>query len=133
MKILFFALMILLISCNNSNDKRLIPSQPIVLEDEEKADGEILFKNNCANCHKPDKDFTGPALKGPLERWAYNKKAMYAFIRNPAKSISKNTYAKKRYEKWKGGGLMTAFPQLSDKELDAIMSYCDNYNLKPVR
>ena len=25
-------------------------------------DGEALFKANCAACHKPDKDFTGPAL-----------------------------------------------------------------------
>ena len=52
---------------------------------------------------------------------------MYDFIRNPAKSISKNTYAKKHYEKWKANGVKTAFPLLSDKELDAIMSYCDNY------
>jgi mono/diheme cytochrome c family protein len=87
--------------------------------------GEQLFKANCGNCHKSDKDFTGPALRGSLLRWGYNKKAMYAFIRNPAKSISENAYAKKHYKKWKGGGMMTGFPQLSDKDLDAIMSYCD--------
>ncbi len=28
------------------------------------ADGEALFKANCASCHKADKDFTGPMLKG---------------------------------------------------------------------
>jgi cytochrome c551/c552 len=27
-------------------------------------DGEKLFKDNCANCHKPLEDYTGPALKG---------------------------------------------------------------------
>lgn len=40
------------------------------------AQGEALFKANCANCHKPDADFTGPALKGvrekePSKEWAY--------------------------------------------------------------
>jgi cytochrome c551/c552 len=40
------------------------------------ADGEALFKANCAACHKPDKDFTGPALKGWKDRvppgdWIY--------------------------------------------------------------
>src|SRR5690606_21847684 len=28
------------------------------------AAGEKLFKGNCASCHKPDKDMTGPALQG---------------------------------------------------------------------
>ena len=32
------------------------------------ADGEALFKANCANCHKPDADYTGPALKGWKDR-----------------------------------------------------------------
>src|SRR4051812_48781638 len=39
------------------------------------ADGQALFKANCASCHKPDKDFTGPALKGWKDRepagWIY--------------------------------------------------------------
>jgi mono/diheme cytochrome c family protein len=86
--------------------------------------GEILFKANCASCHKPDKDFTGPALKGALQRWGGDKKAMYAFIRNPMKSVQENAYAKKVFEKW-NKTQMTAFP-LSDAEIDAIMKYCGN-------
>ena len=87
------------------------------------SDGAILFKNNCASCHKVDKDFTGPALKGSLERWGRDKKAMYAFIRNPMKSVQENGYAKKVFAKW-NKTQMTAF-NLSDAEIDAIFKYCE--------
>jgi cytochrome c551/c552 len=126
MKNLIFVVVILLLSCNAGEDKRLIPPQPTVMQEEEKTDGEILFKNNCANCHKPDKDFTGPALKGSLERWGNDKKAMYAFIRNPGKSVNKNKYVKEMSRKWEPA-LMTAFPNLTNEELDKIMSYCEKY------
>jgi cytochrome c2 len=81
--------------------------------------GEKLFKS-CSPCHKLNTDFTGPRLKGALERWGGDKKAMYAFIRNPAKSVSENAYAKKVYEKYKV--IMTAF-NFTDAELDAMMYY----------
>ena len=32
------------------------------------ADGEALFKANCASCHKPLEDYTGPKLQGARER-----------------------------------------------------------------
>lgn len=85
--------------------------------------GEILFKANCASCHKPDKNFTGPILKGVLKRWGGDKKAMYAFIRNPMESVLTNAYAKKIFEKW-NKTQMTAF-RLSDAELDAITNYVE--------
>ncbi|HNU87150.1 MAG TPA: cytochrome c [Ferruginibacter sp.] len=84
-------------------------------------DGAGLFKSNCASCHKADKDFTGPLLKGSLQRWGGDKKEMYAFIRNPAESVNKNAYAKRLFAKW-GKVQMTSF-RLSDTELDAMMDY----------
>jgi cytochrome c551/c552 len=126
MKILFFFLTILLIGCDNSNDKKLIPPQPIVVKEEDKIDGEILYKNNCANCHKCDRDFVGPDMRGSLQRWGNDKKAMYAFIRNPA--ASNTPYAKQLKQKWKASGIMTAF-QFTDKQLDAIMKACDYSHL----
>jgi mono/diheme cytochrome c family protein len=33
-------------------------------------EGKALFKSNCASCHNPTADGTGPALKGAPERWA---------------------------------------------------------------
>jgi cytochrome c551/c552 len=93
--------------------------------------GEILFKANCASCHKPDKDFTGPALKGALQRWGGDKKTMYAFIKNPMKSVQENAYAKKVFGKW-NKTQMTAFTMLSDAEIDAIMKYCEDKTDKAV-
>ena len=33
------------------------------------AEGKALFKSNCASCHNPTADGTGPALKGVTARW----------------------------------------------------------------
>ena len=89
-----------------------------------KINGEVLFKANCASCHKTDKAFTGPALKGSLQRWSGDKKAMYEFIKNPSKSVVENPYAKQLFEKW-NRIIMTA-STLTDTELDAIMKYCED-------
>jgi mono/diheme cytochrome c family protein len=45
--------------------------QPIINRLGHKADlrnGRNTFKSHCAACHKPDKDLSGPALKGLLDR-----------------------------------------------------------------
>ena len=88
-------------------------------------DGAVLFKANCANCHKPDKDYTGPALKGvralaPTQDWVYK------WIANPSGMIASDAYAKALFEKWKPT-VMTAFPQLKKEEIDAILKYADDY------
>lgn len=85
--------------------------------------GDELFKNNCASCHKCDMDFNGPALKGSLQRWG-DKALMYEFIRSPFSVIQKNEYAKNLQQKF-NGNIMTP-STLSDQELDAIFKYCDN-------
>ncbi len=127
MKNIVFVLFILFFGCTGGEYKNTMTQQPIVAN-EKKIDGEMLFINNCANCHKPDKDYTGPALQGSLKRWQNDKKAMYTFIRNPQKSIEQNSYAKQIFKKW-NGTLMTAFPNLSDEEIDKIIAYCDNITL----
>ena len=53
------------------------------------ADGEALFKANCSNCHKPDADYTGPALKGWSDREP-DKEWIYKWVANPAKMIAEN-------------------------------------------
>jgi Cytochrome c/Cytochrome c7 and related cytochrome c len=90
------------------------------------ADGEALFKANCANCHKPDKDYTGPALKG----WKDRQPAgwVYKWVAGPAAVIaSGDKYATELYAKWKGNGVMTKFDQLKKDEVDAILKYVDDY------
>jgi cytochrome c2 len=90
------------------------------------ADGASLFKANCASCHKPDKDYTGPALQGWKDRqpdgW------IYKWVANPSGVIaSGDKYATDLYAKWKGNGMMTAFANLKKDEVDAIMKYVDEW------
>ena len=117
MKFFLIAILFLVTGCSN-NDKKNTDNNvdaPVI------SDGEKLFKNNCASCHKVDKDFTGPALKGSLERWGGDKKAMYEFIRNPAKAVVENAYAKQLFEKW--NKIIMPASTLTDAELDAILKY----------
>ncbi len=89
------------------------------------ADGEALFKANCANCHKPDADYTGPALKGWSTREP-SKEWVYKWINNPAQMIASDAYAKQLADKWKPT-VMTAFANLKKEEIDAILKYVDDY------
>jgi len=90
------------------------------------ADGEALFKANCASCHKPDKDFTGPALKGWKDRvpggdW------IYKWIANSGDLRETEPYAKALFAKW-NKTQMTAFgTQLKKEDIDAILKYVDDY------
>ena len=88
-----------------------------------KIDGEKLFKSMCNVCHKCDKEFVGPMLKGTKSRWR-NKKAMYKFIRQPwiVVEVDKEPYAIKLYKKYNLKHL--SYTSLTDKEIDAILDYC---------
>ena len=91
------------------------------------ADGAALFKANCASCHKVDKDFTGPALKGWKERvpgdgW------IYKWMANPGAQT--DPYATALKAKWKPT-IMTNFPQLTKEDIDGILKYVDDYTAPP--
>jgi cytochrome c551/c552 len=91
------------------------------------ADGAALFKANCASCHKPDKDFTGPALKGwkdrvPAGDW------IYKWMANPGAQT--DPYATALKAKWKPT-IMTNFPQLTKEDIDGILKYVDDFTVPP--
>lgn len=94
------------------------------------ATGEKLFKGNCASCHKPDEDMTGPALKGSIQRWE-GKGDIHAWVKNSTAVIkSGNAYANELFNKW-GKSVMTN-QALANEEIDAILYFADNY-VKPVK
>jgi mono/diheme cytochrome c family protein len=93
------------------------------------AQGEALFKANCANCHKPDEKYTGPALKGVVKRQP-DANYIYKWMKNPAGMIASDPYAKKLFEEWKPT-VMTAFPDLSKKDIDDILAYVEAYKPPP--
>ena len=86
-------------------------------------DGEALFKANCAACHKPLEDFTGPALKGARDRepdpeWAYR------WVNNTNAMVNSDPYAKALKAKY--GSVMTQF-NLKKEEIKAILDWADAY------
>ncbi len=91
-------------------------------------DGEALFKANCASCHKPDKDFTGPMLKGARERepnpdWAYK------WVNNVNSMLQSDAYAKALMVKY--GSPMTQ-QNLKQEEIKAILDWADAYAPPPL-
>jgi mono/diheme cytochrome c family protein len=88
--------------------------------------GEQLFKANCAQCHNPVKDLTGPALKGVSGR-VPSKEWLYKWVHNSAAVIaSGDKYANEIYAKYNKTA-MTGFPNLSTEEIDAIVKYVEDY------
>ncbi len=87
--------------------------------------GEKLFKANCGSCHKPDKDMTGPAVKGARERWE-GKGDLHLWIKDSQAYIkSGNAHAKQLFEEH---NKIVMPPQaVSTEEIDAILYYADNF------
>ena len=87
-------------------------------------DGKVLFSQKCASCHAVDKKLIGPALAGALERWP-EKDKLYAWVHNSA-AVVKSGYPRavavyNEYNKIQ----MTAFPELTEKDIDAIFAYIE--------
>jgi len=84
-------------------------------------EGRKLFKSLCASCHKLDKKLVGPAL-GKVEERREND-WLKAWIKNNAElRASGDKEAIAIFEEYNGSN-MTAFPQLSDQQIDDILYY----------
>jgi cytochrome c551/c552 len=89
-------------------------------------DGKALFMSNCASCHNPLKDATGPALQN-VDKSFPTKDWVYGWVHNSSAVIaSGDKFAIDIYNKF-NKTQMTAFPQLSKDDIDAILNYVDNY------
>ena len=93
-------------------------------------EGRKLYNNLSASCHKLDRKVIGPALAGVTERrendwlkaWIKNNAALRASGDRDAIAIF-NEY---------NGSVMSAFPQLSDTQIDDILYYTEVGDPKPV-
>ena len=82
--------------------------------------------SNCASCHNPVKAATGPALQN-IDKTFPSKEWGYKWVHNPAGMIAAGDKdAAAIYDKFKPT-VMTAFPQLSNEDIDAILKYADDY------
>ena len=87
-------------------------------------DGKTLFQNNCASCHNPFKDGTGPALKGVTQR-VPDEKLLHAWIRNnQAVLATGNPYFTKLFNE-RNKTPMNVFTNLKDEEITAIIKYVE--------
>ncbi|MFT4831738.1 MAG: mono/diheme cytochrome c family protein [Psychroserpens sp.] len=92
--------------------------------------GKQLFNQNCAACHALDRKMTGPALAGVTER--HDREWLYTWIKNSAGMIkSGDAAALKIYNEYNQAA-MTAFPTLSNTDIDNILAYTDAPPATPV-
>ena len=94
------------------------------------AEGETLFKNNCAACHNTsDEVLVGPGLKGISERRPIDW--IIKWVHNPQAVIgSGDKYANDLYTKFNKAA-MTPYPNFSDDQIKGIVAYIDAANAAP--
>jgi len=94
-------------------------------------DGKALFQSNCASCHNPFKDGTGPALKGVSER-VPDKNLLHAWVHNSAKILgSGNPYFNALFNRFNKTSMTVFGTSLSDKDIDAIINYVETAQPPP--
>ena len=91
------------------------------------AKGKALFNQNCAACHALNRKMTGPALANVESRLqeeeGLGREWLYGWIKNSPGTIkSGDAYANKIYEEYNQAA-MTAFPTLSNEDIDNILAY----------
>ncbi len=96
----------------------------------EAQNGQALFAGNCASCHQVHKVLVGPALAGVEDRWK-NRGQLHAWVHNPGGYMKSDSYTAGLFKQY-NNVLMTAFPGLSDKDIDAILDYIKTVPPPPV-
>lgn len=94
------------------------------------SNGEALFNQHCAACHKLDSKMVGPALGGVVERLQSDHGLgtdwLHKWIKNSTDLIaSGDEYANQVFEEYNQVPML-AFEQLSDQEIDDILVYTSN-------
>jgi mono/diheme cytochrome c family protein len=85
------------------------------------AKGKELFNANCAACHKLDAKSTGPALRGVADK--YEMAWLYKWINNSSELIKSGDAAAVKVFDENNKAVMSAFPQLSNGDIDNIIAY----------
>jgi|ERR1043165_1057453 mono/diheme cytochrome c family protein len=103
-------------------------------------EGKSLFKSNCASCHNPKAEGTGPALMGVTARWEAGgkfkdktgKQWMYVWIRNWHDAVSAgNPYAVSMSNSRPSE--MNVFVNLNEKQIEAILDYVETPDAYPLK
>lgn len=92
--------------------------------------GEALFKANCAACHKLDKKATGPALRNVASK--YEKEWLFKWIKNSQEMIKAGDPLAVKLFAENNNAVMTAFPALSDTDIENILAYTSQPKPEPI-
>jgi len=91
------------------------------IDEARQKEGRKIFKSLCASCHKLDKKLIGPALGGVEARREHDW--LNSWIKNNAElRASGDKDAIAIFEEY-NGSVMSAFPQLTDQQIDDILYY----------
>ena len=83
--------------------------------------GETLFKANCTSCHKVHDKLVGPALAGVYDK--YDTEWLYSWIRNSQEMVNAGDPDAVAIFNEYNGSVMTAFPRLTNEDIDAVLQY----------
>ena len=125
---LLFSLAICLLyaSCDTKEEEF---GKKISTETNQILNGRSLFEKSCSTCHNFNEDAIGPNLSGVTRQ--IETSWIREFIQNPAKAIDANdTRALALVAKYKTQ--MPGFPDLSEQDLDAILSYLHTFETLPL-
>jgi mono/diheme cytochrome c family protein len=114
----------------NWTDPQPLPDNPQITALEQ---GKALFQNNCASCHAIGKNLTGPDLAHVSKKFPYTEegghKKLYSFTRNPVELMHDIRYYRCLKDQF-GGAVMTAFPGITESELDKLYAYIENESIR---
>jgi mono/diheme cytochrome c family protein len=94
---------------------------PVATQGGDPVKGKELFNSNCAACHKLDAKGTGPMLRGIAAK--HDMPWLYKWIHNSAELIKSGDAAAVKVYEENNKVAMTAFPQLSEGDIDNIIAY----------
>ncbi len=85
-------------------------------------DGQALFMSRCASCHNIFQAMTGPPLKDLESRHKWSDHGeLLKWTHNPAAYMANDPYTQGLKVQY--GSMMTAMPDLTIKDIDAIVAY----------
>lgn len=112
-----------------SEEKRDVNSSAVAETRVSHPEGKRLFQINCASCHALNKDLTGPALAGVVERWP-DRALLKKWILNWSKAVATGDPYPVKMVKWSTATMNFFEGTLTDKEVESIIDYLETDGAK---